>query len=694
MITIGDPVLSDPISALRQLHQMAKRGNVRVPVFIRGDRDFSFRLVSAVPGISVVTDDSSVFDEATFPRLKWNDAKQLLGQEIGSLALDVREHIDVEKLCAISGCIRGGELLFFLVNNEEEPLSGFRQRFIDFSSHANAAMFCQSGLFWLPKASISDTENVVQRETTLGQDTAIDAIERVLLGHRRRPALLVADRGRGKSSAMGLAAAKIMQTAKKRLIVTSPTVANVDILLQHAASVGGISREGKYGLKSDNGSELVFVAPDALLLNRPECDLLLVDEAAAIPLPMLDACLERYSRVVFSTTEHGYEGTGRSFSIRFRQLLDERTKGWKEVRLKQPIRWSENDLLEQWLFDTFLFDAEPNSAIANEETNLRFIAQHELLNDESLLRQVFALLVSAHYQTSPNDLVQLLDGRNQSLITAFKGETLVGVALAQQEGGFDKDLAKAVVAGKRRVKGHLLAQSLATHTGIIDPLLTPLLRITRIAVLDKVRHCGIGRSLLVAMECLARENNIATIGTSYGVNSELFQFWSSLAYLPVRLGVSRDAASGTYSLQMAKALSTTECWLSNANTLFGLNFTLQLHEQYKAMNPYLIAQLLYRIPCIETPCLLAKKQVSLFAEGILGYDLVTGSLWRWFVHWLSLNNAFFNQDRACTALIERVVKRRSWQDVARDCNYQGRKETESAIRLWVSEQLANEKELE
>ncbi|WP_245621465.1 GNAT family N-acetyltransferase [Enterovibrio calviensis] len=687
-------MLSEPNSALRQLHQLVTRGNVRVPVFIRGDRDFAFSLMQAIPDITVVTDDSNDVSAFTFQRLRWGDAKQLLGQETGSLALDVRQHIDVEKLCAISGCIRGGELLIFLVDNgEEKATSAFRQRFLGFASHANAALFCQSGLISLPKTVINESPTVMRTDTTSDQDIAIDAIVRVLSGHRRRPALLVADRGRGKSSAMGLAAAKMMQTAKKRLLVTSPTVANVEILLKHAASMSGISRNGKYGLKGENGSELSFVAPDSLLLNKPDCDLLLVDEAAAIPLPMLDTCLEHYSRVVFSSTEHGYEGTGRAFSIRFRQLLDEKTKSWNEVRLAQPIRWSENDLLEQWLFDAFLFDAEPDYVATKDDVSLRVIEQSELLADESLLRQVFALLVSAHYQTSPNDLVQLLDGHDQFLIAAFKGESLVGVVFAQQEGGFDDELARSVVAGKRRVKGHLLAQSLATHTGIIDPLLSPLLRITRIAVLADVRHCGIGRSLIDAMERLATQKGIATIGTSFGVNSDLFQFWSSLEYLPVRLGVSRDAASGTYSLQMAKALSSPPKWIHQAHTLFALNFPLQLHEQYTVMSPYLIAQLLYQVPGIDTPSELAEKQVSLFAQGALGYDLVTGSLWRWFIYWLSRNNAFAYQSNACMALIERVLNRHSWQDVAKDCGYQGRKETESAIRLWVSEQLSNEKEL-
>jgi tRNA(Met) cytidine acetyltransferase len=182
---------------------------------------------------------------------------------------------------------------------------------------------------------------------------AIEAVEHVATGHRRRPLVLTSDRGRGKSAALGIGAAHLMRRGIERIIVTAPRPDSAEQLFRHASRLLPGARSGRYSLSTDE-AHLVFVAPDELVQTHPPADLLLVDEAAAIPTPMLERMLAQYSRIVFSTTVHGYEGTGRGFAVRFQQVLDHQTPGWRALRLHQPIRWAAQDPLERFVFRALL----------------------------------------------------------------------------------------------------------------------------------------------------------------------------------------------------------------------------------------------------------------------------------------------------------------------------------------------------
>lgn len=682
----GIIVNPDFVTALSELRAMAQRAFIRIPVFVFGDDEFVSSLLGTMPDTQWVSDKTG-----SGASLSWSKTKQLLGQELGSIALDLRYHIDVERLCAITGCVRGGELVFLIAGDKTSASSSlFASRFFEYANHDDVACICQHSGYRPPKNTYPDQHGSVSAERfrTDDQNTAIDAVGRVLHGHRRRPALLVADRGRGKSSSMGMAVSDILAKSPKHIIVTSPRFANAETLFRHAAQAEHIHAKGKFSLEADNGGTLQFVAPDALLREQPSCDLLMVDEAAAIPLPLLGDMLSGYSRIVFSSTEHGYEGSGRAFSTRFRALLDDNAKGWKEVKLHTPVRWAERDPLERWLFDAFLFDAEPISPSNKAAVSYRDISAIELAGNEALLKQLFALLITAHYQTSPNDLVQLLDGEEQQLIAAFIDEVLVGAVLLFREGGFEPQLAEDVVAGKRRLRGHLLAQSLASHVGLPEVLTSPLTRISRVAVLPACRRQGIGRALIAHAEQTTIQQGMGLIGTSFGATLPLWQFWSSLGYVPLRLGVSRDAASGTHSLQLVKPLGDSPSWYVSASRLFSCNFAHQLSEQFSELDPYLVAKLLAHREA-PFPCEAINQQVALFADNHLGYDLCTGSLWLWLIHWLA-TNPVDNESKGCALLIARVLQRRPWQEMAKQFGYAGRKDTESAMRVWITRQLAHQ----
>lgn len=219
-------------------------------------------------------------------------------------------------------------------------------------------------------------------------------------GHRKRPLILTADRGRGKSSTLGIAAAQLLAERHGfNIIVTAPSVKAVEPVFSHASQ----------GLEScevinathirHQGGSLRFVAADELLKSKPDCDLLFVDEAAAIPIPMLKSMVDIYHRMIFSTTVHGYEGSGRGFGIKFESWLSEHRPGWKGFKLEQPIRWNNNDPLEAWLFDCFLLgnDASVSESAVDELDGF----SAEAINQLDLVE-----LSKAGYLANPEQLQQ------------------------------------------------------------------------------------------------------------------------------------------------------------------------------------------------------------------------------------------------------------------------------------------------
>jgi tRNA(Met) cytidine acetyltransferase len=320
-----------------------------------------------------------------------------------------------------------------------------------------------------------------------------------------------------------------------------------------------------------------FIAPDDLLQNLPDADVLLVDEAAMIPVPMLLNMQQHYPRCVFSTTSQGYEGSGRGFVLRFQAELDKCVPDWKSVRLNTPIRWVEGDQLEAMLNDLLLLDVELkgcNRFDAAAGVVYRLVSQQELPGNEVLLRQVFGLLVNAHYQTRPADLRQMLDAPQLTIHVLEQNQQPVAVALLISEGGLDAELVAEIHAGKRRPHGHLLAQSLTFHAGIEGAACLQGERVMRIAVHPELQGQGLGSRLLDHVITYSRQQKADYVGVSYAVSEALLAFWQRAGFVSVRLGFRKDKASGARSLMQV-------CGLSEA----GVDLARQAGAQFEQQAP-------------------------------------------------------------------------------------------------------------
>ncbi|HGS4941829.1 TPA: tRNA(Met) cytidine acetyltransferase TmcA, partial [Vibrio parahaemolyticus] len=525
---------------------------------------------------------------------------------------------------------------------------------------------------------------IAQRNTEYIEQThAVSLIEKVVNGHRKRPLVLTADRGRGKSSALGIACAQLLQHKPLRILVTAPSINAVEPVYQHALRLLTDAKQMKKDRLEVGYGYIQFIAPDELLSSLPECDLLLVDEAAAIPVPMLKQITEHYHRLVFSSTIHGYEGCGRGFTLKFIEWLQQQRPGMKTYHMQQPIRWSVDDKLETWLYDAFILNAElsPQSIEGMANVSLNKVDKQALVHQPNLLRECFALLVNAHYQTSPNDLLHLLRDDNSSVYLAMDKQNIIGVILTVEEGGLDDELIEAVQLGQRRPKGHLTPITIINQLGLVKVGKLITSRVMRIAVHPDLQGLGIGKRMLTLLEESVGAH-VDYLSTSFGATDELIQFWQQVGYQSIRLGTMRDAASGCYSLLMVRQLANkSQTWIDDAQALFHEFLSASLSLVYPKLEPSLARSLLCQP--IQHQTLHPTKRVLLqsYAQGGASYE----SIFVWLQQWLRQHGLAPVSD----LMISKVFLNHDWGICAKQFGLSGRKQVEQQLRSEL-EKLLNQ----
>ena len=400
------------------------------------------------------------------------------------------------------------------------------------------------------------TDNDIYSE----QKQAVSVIYKVAQGRNKRPLLLTADRGRGKSSALGIAAAKLMQTRDITIWLTAPSIANVEQVFSHCLQQIPDAVFDKYNLTAQN-SVLAFKAIDQLLQAEELPDILFVDEASAIPVHVLVKLSHRHTRIVFSSTVHGYEGSGRGFEIKFKQLLLNIRPQYKSLHLAQPIRWFDGDKLETFWFETLFYQSKSTPLVEphlDGSIQFKVISQEELLANNNILAEVFTLLLEAHYQTSPDDLQRLLDSPDIRLIAIMQRDRVLAVAQILEEGGDAlKLISTDIAANVRRVKGHLVAQNIASSYNRPEFCKAKQWRISRIAVHTLRHRMGLGTQLLDHIESLALQEKVEFLTVAFGASNFLLRFWHRQGYEPIKLSFKPEISSGEHSCIQVKSLSTT-----------------------------------------------------------------------------------------------------------------------------------------
>ncbi len=420
---------------------------------------------------------------------------------------------------------------------------------------------------------------------------------------KRRAIVLTADRGRGKSCAVGIALAGIIYELRRvkprvRVLVTAQEPTCVQSLMELARRA--LEALGLKAKPIERGGSIIELQGERFSIEfweplhivKMKADVVAVDEAAGLPVPMLHAIWKAHRRLIFASTIHGYEGAGRGFSVRFLKALEEDPKTELHVyEMEEPIRYAKNDPIEEWQFKTLLLDAEPakldeEDLEAIERLDLKYLRlDPEWLfseEGEETLRQLFGIYVLAHYRNEPDDLGMLADAPHHSVraLATPKGKVVCAVQLAE-EGPIEEDHIDDLLRGGK-IPGNIIPDRFLKHARIRDFGRTVGWRIVRIATHPQVQGRGIGSKMLEEIEAEARERGYDWVGSGFGVNERLLRFWLKNGFVPIHMSPDRNPVSGEYTVLVLKPLKKeTEEMTRIANLEFRKKLVYSLHDPYK-----------------------------------------------------------------------------------------------------------------
>ncbi|HAJ8172784.1 tRNA cytosine(34) acetyltransferase TmcA [Escherichia coli] len=523
------------LTALHTLTAQMKREGIRRLLVLSGEErwcfDHALKLRDALPGDWLWISPQPDAENHCSP----SALQTLLGREFRHAVFDARHGFDAAAFAALSGTLKAGSWLVLLLpvwDEWENQPDADSLRWSDcpdpiatphFVQHFKRVLTANNdAILWRQNQPFSlahFTPRTDWHPATGAPQPEQQQLLQQLLTMPPGVAAVTAARGRGKSALAGQLISRIAGSA----IVTAPAKAATDVLAQFA------------------GEKFRFIAPDALLASDEQADWLVVDEAAAIPVPLLYQLVSRFPRTLLTTTVQGYEGTGRGFLLKFCA----RFPHLHRFELQQPIRWAQGCPLEKMVSEALVFDDENFTHTPQGNIVISAFEQTLWRSEPETPLKVYQLLSGAHYRTSPLDLRRMMDAPGQHFLQAAGGNEIAGALWLVDEGGLSQELSQAVWAGFRRPRGNLVAQSLAAHGS--NPLAATLRgrRVSRIAVHPTRQREGTGRQLIAG--ALQYIHDLDYLSVSFGYTEELWRFWQRCGFVLVRMGNHREASSGCYT---------------------------------------------------------------------------------------------------------------------------------------------------
>ncbi|XP_045504748.1 RNA cytidine acetyltransferase isoform X2 [Colias croceus] len=534
---------------------------------------------------------------------------------------------------------------------------------------------------------------------TYDQASALVALINTLADKQSRPPhCLTASRGRGKSACLGLAVAAAVALGYVNVYVTSPHPENLITLFEFVLKgldaclyqehidyniVRSTNPDFKKAIVRINVARnsrqtIQYITPDDHSL-LSAADLVLVDEAAAIPLEHVSAAANKAPLALLSSTVAGYEGTGRALSLKLFSKLQAEHNAPPPIKLEEPIRYRAGDAIERWLNSLLCLEAPPPSPGAGAPPP----AACELLRvnrdalfcyhkaAEAFLHRLVAIYVASHYKNSPNDLQLLADAPAHCLFvllapTPPKATSMPEVLCVIQlclEGSLSDRSVKDSLGRGRKAAGDLIPWNICEQFGDRDfPKLSGA-RIVRIATHPSYQRMGYGKRALQQLAayysgdipCLdetqsdddeqtdgqndslqtetivprakpptllrrlteVRAEHLDYLGTSFGLTEDLLKFWKSQKYVPVYLSQKANDLTGEHSCIMLRTIASAD-WLAAYSRDFRQRFSRLLGRAFRKLPAALaLTTLLNDSVKVDKP----ELTKELISQHLSGHDL-------------------------------------------------------------------------
>ena len=496
--------------------------------------------------------------------------QRLLGTEYDAVIIAARELLRPNLLAASTEMVRAGGVLALIVPPLEEwrpggqyttntyrdyLVSSFQKMEAIFWADLDKAIVYRSRLpgkavmeYWdpssykssnhLPRALIEAAANEEQARLL---DEAVGFLRR-----RGKTIVVVGDRGRGKSGLLALIVAYLVLTRRVGFVaVTAPSPYAMSSFFRILSRALTKAEIGHWSIR--RGEAVIGIAGPWFHIRYHTPDALepgsytVVDEAAAIGPLRLRRIARKAPRLLVSTTVHGYEGSGKTFTKIVLETLPE-----PKIVLEptNPIRYPKGDPLESWLYKTFLLDVEPPEPTFQLETKPRFVTldRRKLIHDHDMLRSVYAVVSQAHYRNEPDDLAIMIDAPHHTLHALIVNESVVAAAeVAWDDCSLDRSA---------RIVVDLMAQ----RFGYEETCLLRGARIVRIAVHPKLQRKGYGSFLLSRLEEWAREQGLDWLAAVFG-RVEITRFWLKNGYRVIHVSPLPNKVTGEKNIAVAKPLT-------------------------------------------------------------------------------------------------------------------------------------------